>query len=224
MRRALLSSELEAIFANAPVAPNSLSHARVQTAYAKAMGRTKAAAEEESQVEKDDGGKKRIPEEGDDCPICYDSMHNVDIKILTFCDECGNALHAECFQQCTFCHNFYENRLTKLIGARTANRLTCVWCRAEWAVAQNAASGSTDAVFGNEGYLNLGAATGVSPVRDTSSCTELSPSFEFASDHSFLLPQITTGPGVDRKADARIISSTNLLFLFLYLPRYIILY
>lgn len=29
-------------------------------------------------------------------------MHNVAEKQLVFCEECGNALHNECFGQCTF--------------------------------------------------------------------------------------------------------------------------
>ena len=106
MQRALLSTELETIFANAPAAPNSLSRDRIQAAYAKAMGRTEEAAELESKAKKGDESKRRVPEEGDDCPICYDSMHHLDMKILTFCDECGNALHTECFQQCTPCRKF----------------------------------------------------------------------------------------------------------------------
>ncbi|KAF8498353.1 hypothetical protein JB92DRAFT_2795532 [Gautieria morchelliformis] len=153
-QKALLSTELEAVFANAPAAPNSLSHARIQAAYAKAMGRLDESAELESVADKGDEGKMRIPEEGDNCPICYESMHDVDIKTLSFCDVCNNALHTECFQQ----------------WARTARPLTCVWCRAKWAVPQNDAGSSAGACVGtSEGYLNLGAVAGVSPVRDTSS-------------------------------------------------------
>jgi hypothetical protein len=29
-----------------------------------------------------------------------ETMGGVEPKKLTFCDECGNALHTECFQQC----------------------------------------------------------------------------------------------------------------------------
>ena len=48
--------------------------------------------------------KKRLPGEEDDCPICYENMHRADEKTLTFCEECGNGLHKECFQQCrAFC-------------------------------------------------------------------------------------------------------------------------
>lgn len=92
--RALLTSELAEIFAHAPLAPNSVAHARVREAYNKAMGK------ETSMVDKSDNSKKRIPGLEDECPICYETMYKVDIKKLSFCDECGNGLHNECFQQC----------------------------------------------------------------------------------------------------------------------------
>lgn len=47
------------------------------------------------------GGKKRkVLEDGDDCPICYESMQNVDEATLEFCETCLNAIHKECFGQC----------------------------------------------------------------------------------------------------------------------------
>lgn len=98
--RALLSNELETIFANAPEAPNSLTNPYVKAAYLKAIGKGEDAEEEEAKAEESDKNRKRIPQEGDDCPICYESMHDVEVKKLTFCEECGNALHNECFQQC----------------------------------------------------------------------------------------------------------------------------
>lgn len=68
------------------------------------------------------------------------------------------------------------------IGAKTAKRnLTCVFCRAKWVLAGPGAGatggggGGAAAAGGSrrtaEGYLNLGAVAGLSPVRDTSSCT-----------------------------------------------------
>lgn len=65
------------------------------------------------------------------------------------------------------------------IGAKTAKKnLTCVFCRAKWVLAgaaAAAAAGSGGAAAGGsrrtaEGYLNLGAVAGLSPVRDTSTC------------------------------------------------------
>ena len=93
--RALLTSELETIFAEAPLAPNAMAHSRVLEAYERATGSVT-----KSKAIVDDPKKKRIPGPDDDCPICYDSMHGIAEKSLTFCAECGNALHTECFQQC----------------------------------------------------------------------------------------------------------------------------
>jgi hypothetical protein len=56
---------------------------------------------------------RRIPGEGDDCPVCYESMHGAPEKMLTFCDACGNALHSECWKQCAF-----FPRVTRLCGRR----------------------------------------------------------------------------------------------------------
>ncbi|KAJ7203809.1 hypothetical protein GGX14DRAFT_698911 [Mycena pura] len=46
------------------------------------------------------GSRNHIPGEvEDDCPICYDGM-NAATEMLTFCAECGNGVHVECFAQC----------------------------------------------------------------------------------------------------------------------------
>jgi len=49
--------------------------------------------------------------------------------------------------------------------------VTCVWCRAKWLFAGSAAGGSSGARRTAEGYINIGSVAGVSPVRDTSTCT-----------------------------------------------------
>lgn len=85
-------SELETIFASAPAAPNAVTNRRVQEAYARAMGKTTAAPPD----------SRKIPEEEDDCPICYESMFQATEDKLVWCEECGNALHKECFAQCEF--------------------------------------------------------------------------------------------------------------------------
>ena len=53
-------------------------------------------------------------------------------------------------------------------SVRNGKPVTCVWCRAEAAPAgeRHAQRGG----YGNEGYINLGAIAGCSPVRDTSTC------------------------------------------------------
>jgi hypothetical protein len=91
--RALLASELQSIFANAPQAPNALAHDNVREAYARAMGKAPEFTPLDS--------KRRIPGPEDSCPICYESMHGVSQDKLVFCEECGNALHTECFGQCS---------------------------------------------------------------------------------------------------------------------------
>lgn len=65
----------------------------MQEAYARATGKSVASSSSA-------GKKKRLPTAEDDCPVCYENMHNVAEKLLVFCEECGNGLHKECFQQC----------------------------------------------------------------------------------------------------------------------------
>ncbi|KAI0087842.1 hypothetical protein BDY19DRAFT_227057 [Irpex rosettiformis] len=143
-QKALLSTELEEIFANAPLAPNDVSNPHIQQAYAQASGKAPTAS-----------GKKRAIEKGTECPICYEGMHGVQESTLTFCDTCGNGLHKECFGE-----------WAKAKGAD----ITCPFCRAKWPVTvANAALRGPDAVgrFG-EPYLNLANAAGLSSARDTS--------------------------------------------------------
>lgn len=99
-QKALLTSELEEIFANAPPAPNDVTNPRVRDAYARATGQMPAAA--------DAGGKKNKIEEGSECAICYEDMSKENEGNLVFCEtSCGNALHKECFGECT-CHSCHR--------------------------------------------------------------------------------------------------------------------
>ena len=93
LSRALLTTELETIFAEAPLAPNDVTNPRIREAHDRALGRPTAVTPAPQ-------NKKRIPGKDDDCPICYDGMHGVAETALVFCEECGNALHKECFGQC----------------------------------------------------------------------------------------------------------------------------
>ncbi|KAI0339081.1 hypothetical protein BDW22DRAFT_1362000 [Trametopsis cervina] len=145
-QKALLSTELEEIFASAPMAPNDVSHPRVLEAYARVTGKTPAGAAG------DDGKRRRKIEKGTECPICYEDMFGVQDSLLAFCDTCGNALHNECFGQ----------------WAKSKGRnVTCPFCRAKWPVAPPATPGPSRP-RGQDGYLNLANAAGMSPVRDTS--------------------------------------------------------
>ncbi|KAJ7494832.1 hypothetical protein B0H11DRAFT_2003546 [Mycena galericulata] len=150
-QRALLTSELESIFANAPLAPNALAHPRIREPYARATGKAPAGPPSTPEAA---GPKKRLPGEDDDCPICYDGMHGAAPNALTFCEECGNAVHSECFAQ------------WKQTSTKQGSRLTCIYCRAIWPSAPTGASGSGARTTAG-GYLNISGLAGVSPVRDT---------------------------------------------------------
>ncbi|GBE90195.1 hypothetical protein SCP_1900440 [Sparassis crispa] len=155
-QKALLTSELEDIFAHAPPAPTATANARIREAYARATGKALPTPPAPAAAAAAAAEKKRIPGPEDDCPVCYENMHGAAQGTLAFCETCGNGLHRECFQQ----------------WARAARGgVTCVFCRARWVEpAAAAASGSASGGVGrSEGYLNLGSVAGVSPVRDTSS-------------------------------------------------------
>lgn len=81
---------------HAPPAPNSVVNQRVRDAYARATGKATDASEESDSVK-----KRRAPGPEDDCPICYEGMHGADENTLIWCETCANAVHKECFTQCT---------------------------------------------------------------------------------------------------------------------------
>ncbi|TFK18862.1 hypothetical protein FA15DRAFT_674946 [Coprinopsis marcescibilis] len=148
-QKALVSSELQEIFSIARIAPNSVANPRVQAAYARVTG--KSSSPNEPKLSQ----KKRIPGEGDDCPICYDTMYKAAEAILVFCDGCGNAVHKICFSKW---------RDTSIKNETT---VTCVWCRSPWV--SSAGIGSTGDATTSGGYINLAREAGLSPARDTSS-------------------------------------------------------
>jgi hypothetical protein len=181
--RALLTSELETIFSQAPPAPNSIAHRHIREAYARATGKSTAV----ETTDDDNDKKRRIPGPDDDCPICYESMHNIDVKLLTFCEECGNALHRECFKQCKCCRFLFSIFLTSiffLLGAKTAaHNLTCVWCRAKWVTPGPSGGSSGQCRTTEDGYINLAGVAGISPIRDTSTCEKIFTSSTMHAHH-----------------------------------------
>ena len=203
--RALLTNELETIFAEAPLAPNDVTNPRIREAHDRALGRSTAVAPAPQ-------NKKRIPGKDDDCPICYDEMHGVPETALVFCEECGNALHKECFGQCGFIPlSFVFLGLMILCVGRTTSvnsgkQLNCVWCRARWVVPGAVPTAAAIGMQREGGYLNLGAVAGISPVRDTSTCQYPSSSrlslFDSSSSLSARLPwptpwtEVLRGSGV----------------------------
>ncbi|KAF9242084.1 hypothetical protein BU15DRAFT_44359 [Melanogaster broomeanus] len=172
-QKALLTSELASIFADAPLAPNSLAHQRVRDAYARSTGQNLNVVAKTSAV--GSGGDSesasgptgvahRQPTADDDCPICYEGMHGTAESQLAWCKTCGNAVHKGCFSQW---------------AKSSPTNITCVFCRAPWVDLDSAGKGkgkrvgnaSSGAEVGvSEGYLNLGALAGLSGERDTSTC------------------------------------------------------
>lgn len=148
-QKALITSELEDIFANAPRSPTDIANAHVLDAYARATGKAPSGTAEQQ------GSKKRVPGPEDDCPICYENMHGAAETTLTFCDTCGNGLHTECFQQWA------------VTARQKGQQVSCVFCRAKWVTSGPAAAAG--ASRSSEGYINLGSVAGLSHVRDTSS-------------------------------------------------------
>jgi hypothetical protein len=85
--RVLLTSET--IFAQAPLAPNSIAHPHVREEHACATGKAPTT----SMAEDAGGDKKRIPGPDDDCPICYDGMHGVaEASRIHQLEQCGSVL------------------------------------------------------------------------------------------------------------------------------------
>ncbi|KAJ7852789.1 hypothetical protein B0H14DRAFT_2508875 [Mycena olivaceomarginata] len=150
-QKALLTTELESIFANAPLAPNAIANPRLREAYARATGKSQAPSTPEASASS--APKKRMPGEEDDCPICYDGMHNVAEASLTFCEECGNAVHGECFAQ------------WKQTSKNQSKKLTCIYCRAEWptpAAAGKGKAGAAGTRTTSGGYINISGVAGLS--------------------------------------------------------------
>jgi hypothetical protein len=118
--RALLTSELSAIFASAPPAPAASTAAPVgvRAAYARATGT--AGASDGDGAGDDGAAKRREPGPEDDCPVCYE--HLAGTAQLAWCATCGNALHRECFAQCACCSHAARKVLTA-----DARRGGCDW-------------------------------------------------------------------------------------------------
>ncbi|KAJ7210694.1 hypothetical protein GGX14DRAFT_624755 [Mycena pura] len=150
-QKALLSNELESIFAGAPLAPNALAHPRVRKAYERAIGKSKPASTPESSAP-----KKRLPTEDDDCAVCYEKMHTVAESTLAFCESCSNAVHGECFEQ------------WKQTSRNKGAKVTCMYCRAEWPTAGGAGATADVAREAGTTYVNVASVANVSPQRDTS--------------------------------------------------------
>ncbi|KAH9818697.1 hypothetical protein DFH28DRAFT_958887 [Melampsora americana] len=152
-QQALLTEELEAIFSEAPEAPNDPTSQHLRSVYAAATGKapTKAPLEVPS--------RRKPIEEGDDCPICYEELPCDSTKGIVFCEDgCGKGLHAECHQQ-------YANNLK---GQHKP--IICVYCRADWKAPGSNVPGTK---ITEDGYLNMAAAAGIPETVPYNSAYEL---------------------------------------------------
>lgn len=137
-QKALLSSELDVVFRNARPDP-TVSNPSLKQAY---LDATSSIA---SKVDAAEGKKRRIPQEGDICPVCYEQFDQGQTDDLTFCEEsCGNPLHKVCAAE----------------WARSCPRLgqavTCIYCRVP--VGRKA---GLSACHEDGSYLNLADGSGV---------------------------------------------------------------
>jgi len=105
-QKALLTSELQEIFSQAPKDPsaNIVADKTVQEKYQEIVG-PRIEFVPQKAIEPDDT-----------CPVCYDSMSAS--EALVFCkSSCGKSLHAQCFKEWSVAKH---------------GKPTCVFCRANW--------------------------------------------------------------------------------------------
>lgn len=136
---ALLQNELLDIFTNAP----ETAAAAVQAKDAVVTAYKQTVKGEPDPAAADQAPKNDKVCEGD-CPVCFEDLAGGDP--VDSCLTCKNYIHKEC------------------VKMWLAVQTTCCYCRQEWVVPGKAAA----APKMSGGYLNLGAAQGVSAVRDTS--------------------------------------------------------
>ncbi|KAL0031719.1 hypothetical protein WJX79_003146 [Trebouxia sp. C0005] len=87
-----------------------------------------------------DAASKQRPIEGE-CAICYDSLKAdgpAPEDKVTFCHECGNNVHVECFKRWSASKK------------GSGEPVTCVYCRCPWVVASGGSGASL-----NKDYVNL---------------------------------------------------------------------
>ena len=148
---AYLTQELEEIFELYQQRKSSMSavlaNEAVRTEYAKIQ-----SGDDDKKIS---SSVERKKVEGEDCPICFDSLGN-SLSLLTFCqNSCGTNFHVECMKmwisQCHGCP-------------------TCPACREEWHEGHTKKKGKKRGHNDDQdgGFTNLGRLQGQSRVRDTS--------------------------------------------------------
>ncbi|KAJ9119153.1 hypothetical protein QFC22_003644 [Naganishia vaughanmartiniae] len=157
-QKAYLRSELEEIFAKAPVNQfnSAQASADVQKAFRQHMGLEPASAEESKEKDagddlRDDEGKRK-PVEGDECPICADEMADGGrgANELVYDLGAGGCGKVEGLQ------------------SKQGKKATCVYCRHAWADTAAGGKGKGTSMDMKEGYMNMADLAGISKRRDTS--------------------------------------------------------
>eukprot|EP00048_Salpingoeca_helianthica_P021353 m.11819 g.11819 ORF g.11819 m.11819 type:complete len:365 (+) comp5873_c0_seq1:129-1223(+) len=143
---ALIPSELEEIFANAPQGRTTVEAPKAaRDAYKKMAGE-----DDESKPDAAAAADEPKPKDyvGEFCGICYDVLAEADE--ITWCkSSCGKSVHKGCFTH-------WEKAQT--------GRVTCVYCRAPWPTAAGAGA-AAGAAGSSEGYTNLSHLSGQDSYR-----------------------------------------------------------
>ncbi|KAG8950554.1 hypothetical protein FRC04_007373 [Tulasnella sp. 424] len=150
-QKALISSELQEVFDNAPPNPAHVASQQVKEAYGDITGTSSSQGPSKS-TQPPEG--RRIFEEDDKCAVCCETLKDVPDSDLVWCGICKNALNKECYS------NYRRSKIGKPV--------TCPWCRNEMEDLTPSGKGKGKATISEDGYLNLASAAGVSRTRDTS--------------------------------------------------------
>lgn len=135
---ALLTTELQEIFASAPPIPSlDVSDGADSVA----------------------GNGRRKPVEGE-CPICYSDLDEVHNELVWCRAACGNNMHRSCFDEWARASRDGPQVQVRCVYCRTPWQVEVEADGLDW-VKQ---AGS----MGPDGYVNVGKQVGISPIRDYS--------------------------------------------------------
>jgi hypothetical protein len=99
--------------------------------------------------------RKQLDDDNRDCPICFDQMEGPEGTV--YCrSTCGTNFHADCIRRWLGQHH------------QSRGEQTCPACRQPWLQEGGTAAVASPTTTTREGYVNLGAMQGQSPLRDTS--------------------------------------------------------
>ncbi|DBB06531.1 TPA: hypothetical protein ACH3X1_012076 [Trebouxia sp. C0004] len=141
-QKALLKSEAEQVLGgtrSTRADTEVLADQSVISHYRRLTGKDAASSSAGAAGPHDPASKQR-PIEGE-CAICYDSLKaggKAPEDKVTFCQECGNNVHVECFKRWTASKK------------GSGDPVTCVYCRCPWVVEAGGGGASL-----NKDYVNL---------------------------------------------------------------------